>query len=438
MRLLESILLHLYTTQPTKHVARRFIEKPTGYSYDFNTTSLADLKALHSHFTDKSKNKNRPHHNPTSNHSANPSFSTFHFKNRPNHIMKINPLHGRSLSFESTIFNQHPNAWKKTLVQRFIQHPHSIKSDHYLPVKHSSIQWAQHNKITFSQSAHNEFVTLTLLLCDSASQKTKVTLTNFLLWIFIRDDTIDRKASNLGLDGIKKMNQMHGNALMTHHGIQSHGPLENGLRTIVQTLIDHAPSNQKLNRFEKKMMDYFESNYVEVYNREHRILLSIHQYIELRADTIAVYPYLEARFIMDGLPDINRIHRIDEMSILCSKIVGIANDIFSIGKEYTDDYPDNIVLLYQQKYGMSLEEALEKTLNRLMTWFASFNQLKSASYQANDTHEYGYIIAMEETIRGSFIWSVDAARYNAIDPAIGRRINTIIQKYGRSGSFLSS
>ena len=122
MRLLEFILLRLWNTQPTKHAARHLIEKPTGYSYYSNTTPLADLKALHSHFTEEAKNKNRPHHNPTSNHSANPSFSTFHFINRPNHIIKINPPHGRSLSFESTIFNQHPNAWKKTLVQLFIQH----------------------------------------------------------------------------------------------------------------------------------------------------------------------------------------------------------------------------------------------------------------------------------------------------------------------------
>ena len=283
-----------------------------------------------------------------------------------------------------------------------------------------SMAWVSECGINLSPTIHQEFSKLVSLSSRSQSIKTNTALTNLVAWLFVRDDQIDNKMEVMSssASAIQVYNQRQEKIL--NGALPQQLPIEIGLYNYMSEL---KKSGQSTHHTAISFKKYFKSNAWEVNNRIKKLHPPIEQYLEFREHTSATQPFIESRLILENISlsdDVRNDILFRRLYRLCGFIVGIGNDLFSIGKEMDTDHGENLILVDMKHNKIPPRIALQNTVDRINMWWDEFDDLKNQFLRDTPSHtpEYKVIQFMEELMSGNFHWSAGTPRYKYVHPEL--------------------
>ena len=266
--------------------------------------------------------------------------------------------------------------WRYSLLRGInIRHPRELNRQ-FNESTRQSMKWVSGSNMKLRPTIHQEFSKLVSLSSRSQSIETNTTLTNLVAWLFVRDDQIDNKMEVMSssASAIQVYNQRQEKIL--NGALPQQLPIEIGLYNYMSEL---KKSGQSTHHTAISLKKYFQSNTWEVNHRIKKLHPPIEQYLEFREHTSATQPFIESRLILDGVSlsdDVRNDILFRRLSRLCGFIVGIGNDLFSIGKEMDTDHGENLILVDMKHNKIAPHIALQNTVDRINMWWDEFDDLK--------------------------------------------------------------
>ncbi|MEV4556369.1 hypothetical protein AB0K51_05140 [Kitasatospora sp. NPDC049285] len=182
---------------------------------------------------------------------------------------------------------------------------------------------------------------------------------------------------------------------------------------------------------------YFLSHVVEADNRRTGGPLTVDRYLELRRDTVGILPCVDLGERIQHYRMPERAYRAAEFSALlglATELVGIANDVFSVGKEAALGDPHNLVLVLERADGLPRPDALAAAAGLAHRKAARFAALAAdlpavhrrlALDPAEQDAADRFVQSLRDWIAANEAWAARSARYQATSApeltAIGAR-----------------
>jgi hypothetical protein len=106
---------------------------------------------------------------------------------------------------------------------------------------------------------------------------------------------------------------------------------------------------------------------------------------------------------------------IQKLSNTSAYIIGVHNDLFSLGKELEEDYAENLVLIEMRENSLTLKEALNKVIANVNKLVSEYKALRDDFLRKPINSKFReYIERMDKLIDGNVIFSSKSERYKTI------------------------
>ncbi len=199
-------------------------------------------------------------------------------------------------------------------------------------------------------------------------------------------------------------------------------PFLASLSDIWQRIHQRADSDL-IERFVNNLEGFFESYVWEAENRARNTVPSLDTYIKMRSLTSGFIWALDLGEVVEGINLPGQVRECDEVLKLASlgnHVCSWLNDIVSVEKELKSGEIHNLVLVLQQEYQLTLQEAVNRAAQMWTTDLQAFITLEQQlpSFGATVDMELGrYIGLMRSWMRAAEHWSYQSGRYRPIVPA---------------------
>ena len=237
--------------------------------------------------------------------------------------------------------------------------------------------------------------------------------TDLLLWFFVSDDQYDERA--IGGSPLK-MAKVFGNflrILQTGNEREAISPLGHALLDLRARLCA-AGSGKWYERFVSNMELYFDGCMRESRNRAAQRTPEFEEYRLLRRASVGTYPCFDLIEITSSgeLPsEVQQNPVLPILRDLASDIIAWVNDIVSYQKESAFSDPHNIVTVLREECGISVAEAVEKTIEFHNEEMQTFQGLAQGIIATGGESARRYVAGLSQWMRGVFDWSFQSERY---------------------------
>ncbi|WP_426279196.1 terpene synthase family protein [Chryseobacterium sp. S-02] len=197
-------------------------------------------------------------------------------------------------------------------------------------------------------------------------------------------------------------------------------PLGRMLASLRQELLQFIPE-VSISRFTDMIEKYFNGLERELKLKRDKIYPSVSECIELREDSICLYPFLQLVEVETGISLPQEIHDhpvIRRLQALACHLVTFFNEVQSVAKdEATDSVYYNIVKVIQNEHKMTLEEACMENLRLHNQDLKEFVELQASLPDFGIWHEavVNWVHYMSMVLSGWKNISTKLDRYNAME-----------------------
>lgn len=181
-------------------------------------------------------------------------------------------------------------------------------------------------------------------------------------------------------------------------------------------------SSDLIERLVKNFQDYFEANIWQAENRARNIMPNLDTYIKTRRITCGVPWCFNLSELVQEINLPSEVHEYDEVQNLfrrANHVCGWLNDIVSVENELRCGEIHNLVLVLQQEYQLTLQEAVNRAAkmwtDELQAFIALEEQLPSFG-TAVDIELGRYIASMRYWMRATEHWQYQSGRYRSTLP----------------------
>ena len=189
------------------------------------------------------------------------------------------------------------------------------------------------------------------------------------------------------------------------------------LQDIRQRLIQKT-SKEWVERFAHDVDQQLQGYIWEATNRLENITPDLSTYVKLRPYPLVIFPCLDLTWISKDIPANAKFLRhiyVQNMAVMASNYVGWTNDILGVNRELDEGNPHNIVLVLQQEYNLSLQDAVQQAVQMCNAEMKAFLNLEShlpSFGEADDASLKDYINGLRSWMGGHFVWYSETRRYN--------------------------
>ncbi|KAI1504814.1 terpene synthase [Biscogniauxia marginata] len=142
-------------------------------------------------------------------------------------------------------------------------------------------------------------------------------------------------------------------------------------------------------------------------------------HLQIRADDVGVIPSItQIEYAMDfELPEYVRRHEAIETIVReCTILVILANELYSLQKEFRDSQLENLCFLLMNKYNMSLHSAVDKILDLIRMHYEKCTEAEerlpwSKSDEKLNTAIREMVTVCKRLVTGTVYWSYFCERY---------------------------
>ncbi|HYO59587.1 terpene synthase family protein [Archangium sp.] len=253
----------------------------------------------------------------------------------------------------------------------------------------------------------------------TASLETLSLLTDFTTWLFLWDDLVnqvDESGMSWRPEQLQAMNDRAQRLLLGNAPQAQDGPLVRGLWHLLEGLKARM-SGQWMHRFTFHLQEYFEATVWQATSLRRGAPPDVDTYTRMRRLTSGMFVMVDLIEVAGGMevPLQARLEPLLAAMVRCTvNAVAWANDIFSLGKELLHGDRHNLVLVLQNKWGLTLEEALREAAVRHDAEVRHFIDCQHAlpSFGAEVDEAVGrYVEGLRCWMRAKLDWSAMNGRY---------------------------
>ncbi|MFC4150215.1 terpene synthase [Micromonospora mangrovi] len=240
-------------------------------------------------------------------------------------------------------------------------------------------------------------------------------LTDLIGWLFVMDDACDD--DGLGATPVRLAPTVAALlAVLDGYGGPGTPPATRGLAAGLDDICRRARAcgcPALLLRLVSQLREYLLALLWEAGYREHHRVPAVAEYVQLRRHTGAARPAFTLTDLAYGpaaRPGRHAEPAVAALDVLAADLVCWCNDIFSFGKEHrTGADPLNLVTSIARESGAGEAVALRTAAARFNTALAAYVEGDAAL--VGDPDAAGFLAARRNWIRGTYDWSLRAARY---------------------------
>lgn len=257
---------------------------------------------------------------------------------------------------------------------------------------------------------------LTCLCFKEAPLERLELLSQLLAWIFLKDDQFDEGPAGESVDRLSHVLREFDLVLRGHPAPRDTATLRT-LEELSDRLRAEAVGGEWFRWFAQSMADFwFRGLLGEAKLKAQAGPPSVDAYLRMRVHSIGVLPFLDLVELGEGfaLPRaIAAQPEIVELRLLASKIIALANDVFSYEKERRVNDPNNYVHLLCVHAHRTVAEAVDLTVREHDRLLGRFLALCSEvpSYGELDADVAHYVEGMRAWMRGALDWQMASMRY---------------------------
>jgi 5-epi-alpha-selinene synthase len=204
----------------------------------------------------------------------------------------------------------------------------------------------------------------------------------------------------------------------TQISCEGKGPLFESLADLWNHSLSQSPSPAWSQRFIKDLNEYLQSNAWEAANKQYNRIPSLAEYIHHRQFTVAVYVYFDLYELAHRIQLPENVPELSQLTRMANNIISWFNDIISLQKELSNNDVHNLVIVIQNEYQCTLQEAMDRAIemhNIEMKNFLELESLVRSKYCSTTNHSAveisRYIDGLHSCIRGNVDWSHESGRY---------------------------
>ncbi|MEH1016685.1 terpene synthase [Micromonospora sp. CPCC 206060] len=256
--------------------------------------------------------------------------------------------------------------------------------------------------------------------CPDADSDRLLLLTDLVTWLFAFDDSCDD--DGLGADParlsptvVRLLDILDLLGVPAPAGpLAAAGPFGVALHDLCRRARDVAPPGLLL-RFAGQLRDYLLALLWEAANRERDRVPGVAEYVRMRRYTGAVQPsFTLTDLAHDAFPVSGRLAdpRLTALDAVAADLVCWCNDAFSYDKEHRlsrDGH--NLTVAIARETGQDERAALLATAGRFNAGLRRYAELESALLTDGEPAVVRFAAARRCWIRGTYDWSLNAARY---------------------------
>lgn len=241
-------------------------------------------------------------------------------------------------------------------------------------------------------------------------------MSNLIMWAFTYDDVCD--ASELGKNP-DQLSALHNQLIDVLNGAdvtEEDNNFIQALQEIRQRLIQRA-SKEWVERFAHDVEQQLQGYTWEATNRLEKITPDLSTYVKLRPYPLAVFPCLDLTWISKDIPADAKFLKhiyVQNMTIMAGNYIGWTNDILGVNRELNEGNPHNLVLVLQNEYKLSLQEAVQQAVQLCNAEIKAFLNLEShlpSFGEAEDVSLKQYLNGLRSWMKGHFDWYSQTRRY---------------------------
>ncbi|MFD9621957.1 terpene synthase family protein [Streptomyces virginiae] len=143
---------------------------------------------------------------------------------------------------------------------------------------------------------------------------------------------------------------------------------------------------------------------------------SLADYLRLREETVGLqvlfeFFYLKGTNVEGSTP--SSCFRSRDLSRQASRIVGMENDIFTIGKELDSGDQSNVILSIMTELDVSIRVAMDEAVRMYEMEISSFAiKCRNLKFDSDESSLGAYALMLTDWINGHSIWARETARYH--------------------------
>ncbi|PON12158.1 hypothetical protein C2W62_41070 [Candidatus Entotheonella serta] len=314
---------------------------------------------------------------------------------------------------------------------------HSIQSRLYCPIPSAinplvdtihqqTLQWACDFKLvvtdgkTYPRLSAAKFAWLVARGYPEVNLHNLQIVSDWITCVFIHDDLCDGSRVGKTPQGLRPMHHQFLLALDGEHGHALDDPLSYALRDIYQRLREKTSDGWR-RRFRDHMAAYFQANRWEAQNRLLDRIPSLDTYLHWRQYTSCVEPCFDLILMSDQLSSEAAYlshESVRSLARMANNYIAWVNDIFSLDRERQEGNMNNLVVVLQNEYQLSLQAALELAIEMCNSEMEAFLNLAShlpSWGEQEDDQLNRYIRGFRSWMRGNLDWYMDTGRYHVED-----------------------
>ncbi|KAI1100937.1 putative pentalenene synthase [Jackrogersella minutella] len=274
--------------------------------------------------------------------------------------------------------------------------------------------------------ARGNYTFLTGVYYPHCNKDKMLALSKFLYWIFFWDDEIDTggeltEDKEGTIQCCKETNKCIDDCLGPNPNYTPPPGLRGTIAMFYPILRDLRAGLGPVSteRFRLDLHDYINGVERQQQVRQGDRLPDPWYHLQIRSDDVGVVPSItQNEFAMEfELPEYVRRHEAMEVIVQeCTKITVLLNDVLSLQKEFRVSQLENLVLLFMNKYNISLKSAIDKVLDLIREHYAICVAAEERLPWSKDDEKLNqdireYVRGCQRLATGTAYWSYSCERY---------------------------
>ncbi|MEV4743717.1 terpene synthase family protein [Streptomyces sp. NPDC049555] len=306
----------------------------------------------------------------------------------------------------------------------------TLLNPHHQYAQQAALAWAHRHGLGRTPAARQRLTdmecgTFSGLYCPRTDREGAVVMAQWIIWLFLWDDTFDDGPSGRDLRALQQALGPVDRALADPPDPQDPSlthPLARALADLWRTIHARAPQVTR-RRFPESVRIYLRAVAEETRNRAADTVPDLDSYLRLRRINGATRSSIDLLEILQGVevPDALRHGLYGELRAFASELWLWSNDTFTVLKDLHYRNPHNLVLVLRAARGLPLQEAADQAVHmveqRLRDFAGVAHRLRTLVDMPRDPHagarhEVLKAVGMlEDAISGYFRWQETTARY---------------------------
>lgn len=297
----------------------------------------------------------------------------------------------------------------------------STLNPNVVSVNRHTIEWVQRFNLVSGDRALERFKAarfawLAARAYPTAPLQELLIVAEWNIWLFIHDDECDEAGIGRQPERLAQVYERLRSIFEGAPPAVRDTPLAHALHELWQRMRRNSSLEWRA-RFLKSVEDYFAACLWEAENRAADRVPDMETYVRLRPLTGALNTDFELIEPCEHiyLPlEVYQDPTLQQLALLCNNVVCWSNDIFSLEKERRTDNRHNLVIIVQNEWKCSWQEAVDAVAAMHNAEVRKFLHLASQlpSFGPEVDGELARFVAiLRSWMRGNFDWAFDTGRY---------------------------